>query len=199
MVICPKCKSNRVAPIIYGYPRAEAMEAFEREEIYLGGCEMIDGQVQKDYGCFACRYEWATDTLPGTAVIKIRYKVTEQGLCTLDMQRRWVYEIFPGGLCRMYTYVGTSRKYMDKEVVEIDSKRVAALTEHIQKILGAPLWKRNIVDAVVCDGCGYDLQISYTDNRKKKISGDVGGGTFDTLMEEFVDGIFGKRWGCEEE
>lgn len=119
-------------------------------------------------------------------------------LCTLDQQHKWVYEIFPSGLCRLYSYIGTSGRYIDKQIAEVDSGRVHKLTESIQNTLGAPLWERSIVDIVVSDGCGYDMQISYTDNRKKKISGDVGGGTFDTLMEEFVEGIFGKRWGFEE-
>ena len=43
MVVCPKCRSGRTAPILYGYPSHEAFEAEERGELILGGCEMIDG------------------------------------------------------------------------------------------------------------------------------------------------------------
>ena len=40
MVVCPKCRSDRTAPILYGYPSHEAFEAEERGELILGGCEM---------------------------------------------------------------------------------------------------------------------------------------------------------------
>ena len=30
MVVCPKCKSDRTVPILYGYPSHEAFEAEER-------------------------------------------------------------------------------------------------------------------------------------------------------------------------
>lgn len=30
MVICPKCRSDRTAPILYGYPSHEAFEAEEQ-------------------------------------------------------------------------------------------------------------------------------------------------------------------------
>lgn len=36
MVVCPKCRSDRTAPILYGYPSNEAFEAEERGETYPG-------------------------------------------------------------------------------------------------------------------------------------------------------------------
>ena len=54
MVICPKCRSDRTAPILYGYPSHEAFEAEERGELILGGCEMIDGMPHEDYGQRNC-------------------------------------------------------------------------------------------------------------------------------------------------
>ena len=56
MVVCPKCRSDRTVPILYGYPSHEAFEAEERGELILGGCEMIDGMPHEDYGCLDCRY-----------------------------------------------------------------------------------------------------------------------------------------------
>lgn len=35
--ICPKCKSNNVIPIMYGYPAPEAMEEAEKGNLKLGG------------------------------------------------------------------------------------------------------------------------------------------------------------------
>ena len=36
----------------------------------------------------------------------------------------------------------------------------------------------------------YEIQITYSDNRKEVINGDVGGGDFDELMEKFVHKVF---------
>ncbi len=35
---CPKCKSENVVPIMYGYPSPEAFEEAEKENIKLAGC-----------------------------------------------------------------------------------------------------------------------------------------------------------------
>ena len=103
MVICPKCRSDRTAPILYGYPSHEAFEAEERGELILGGCEMIDGMPHEDYGCLDCGYRWSKELLPATQITKIRYKVVENGPCTIDFQQSWVYEIYPDGRCKEYT------------------------------------------------------------------------------------------------
>ena len=39
--ICPKCKSNNVIPIMYGYPAPEAMEEAEKGNLKLGGWEVF--------------------------------------------------------------------------------------------------------------------------------------------------------------
>ena len=41
-VICPKCKSEHTAPIMYGYPTPEAWEASERGEIILDARHLYD-------------------------------------------------------------------------------------------------------------------------------------------------------------
>ena len=106
MVICPKCRSDRTAPILHGYPSHEVLEAEERGELILGGCEMIDGMPHEDYGCLDCRYRWSKELLSATQITKIRYKVVENGPCTTDSQQSWVYEIYPDGRCKEYTYQG---------------------------------------------------------------------------------------------
>ena len=87
MVVCPKCRSDRTVPILYGYPSHEASEAEERGELILGGCEMIDGMPHEDYGCLDCGYRWSKELLPATQITKIRYKVVENGPCTIDSQQ----------------------------------------------------------------------------------------------------------------
>lgn len=87
MVVCPKCRSDRTVPILYGYPSHEAFEAEERGELILGGCEMIDGMPHEDCGCLDCGYRWSKELLPATQITKIRYKVVENGPCTIDSQQ----------------------------------------------------------------------------------------------------------------
>ena len=41
-VICPKCKSEHTAPIMYGYPTPEAWETSERGEIILDARHLYD-------------------------------------------------------------------------------------------------------------------------------------------------------------
>lgn len=193
MVICPKCKSERTAPIMYGYPAPDAFVASEEGKIILGGCMVINDQEQPDYGCLDCEYHWSTALLQAEDIKKLRYKVVENGLCTVDSQRRWVYELYPNGRCVKYSYAGRSRKYIFREIENIENKCVNELFGRIQEILSAPLWERNIIEAQVCDGSSYNLQITYTDNRKKVIAGDVGGGTFDTMLETFVNEVFSEE------
>ena len=194
MVVCPKCKSDRTVPILYGYPSHEAFEAEERGELILGGCEMIDGMPHEDYGCLDCRYRWSKELLPATQITKIRYKVVENGPCTIDYQQSWVYEIYPDGRCKEYTYQGQNRKYQFKTEEKVSEKKVYRLACSLQKIIGAPLWEKNIIEGQVCDGCSYNLQITYTDKRKEIITGDVAGGTFDSILEKFVRSIFGRQF-----
>lgn len=186
MVICPKCRSDRTAPILYGYPSHEAFEAEERGELILGGCEMIDGMPHEDYGCLDCGYRWSKELLPATQITKIRYKVIENGPCTIDSQQSWVYEIYPDGRCKEYTYQGQNRKYQFKTEEKVSEKKVYRLACSLQKIIGAPLWEKNVIEGQVCDGCSYNLQITYADKRKEIINGDVAGGTFDSMLEKFI-------------
>ena len=49
------------------------------------------------------------------------------------------------------------------------------------------------MEAQVCDGYGYTLQITYKDGRKRVIEGDIGGGTIDGIMGNYLKKIFGKK------
>lgn len=53
---------------------------------------------------------------------------------------------------------------------------------------------KNIMEAQVCDGYGYTLQITYKDGRKRVIEGDIGGGTIDGIMGNYLKKIFGKNY-----
>ncbi len=44
---CPKCGSDRVVPILYGYPIGPMVDAVERGEAVLGGCLMSGNDPMK--------------------------------------------------------------------------------------------------------------------------------------------------------
>lgn len=130
------------------------------------------------------------ELLPAMKITKIRYKVAENGMCTLDSQRAWVYEAYHDGKCIEYFYQGQGRRYQFKIEEKVSDKKFYKLACSLQKIIGAPLWEKNIVEGHVCDGCSYELQITYADKRKEIIKGDVAGGTFDAILEKFVHSVF---------
>lgn len=51
---CPKCKSNKVIPIVYGLFGPEGAEIAERGEIELGGCKVRDER----WSCSKCGNRW---------------------------------------------------------------------------------------------------------------------------------------------
>ena len=58
---CPKC-GGKVLDILYGMPMDEAVEAYERGEIILGGCCIqIDGEgnsLMPDWQCKKCNAQF---------------------------------------------------------------------------------------------------------------------------------------------
>jgi len=53
-VICPKCNSDEVAHILYGYPTPEARKEAKNGKYHLGGCEL--GSFF--WHCRKCKHEW---------------------------------------------------------------------------------------------------------------------------------------------
>lgn len=47
----------------------------------------------------------------------------------------------------------------------------------------------NFVDCEVCGGCIYEMTITYTDGRKKKLTKDVSGGSIDKTIMNFLCSI----------
>lgn len=193
---CPKCDSENVAPIYYGiqHDNNEIRELIDNNKIIYGGSIMLDDQPHEDYGCQECGYRWSLDLLPGMYIKKIRFKVEDFGLGTIDMKRRYVYEIYPDGRWIEYTYQGESNRYTYKDICVTKKENVLRLYNKYQKLFGVPLWKKNIMEAQVCDGYGYTLQITYKDGRKRVIEGDIGGGTIDGIMENYLKKIFARNY-----
>lgn len=108
---------------------------------------MLDDQPHEDYGCQECGFRWSLDLLPGMYIKKIRFKVEDFGLGTIDMKTRYVYEIYPDGRWIEYTYQGESNRYTYKDICVTKKENVLRLYNKYQKLFGAPLWKKNIMEA----------------------------------------------------
>jgi hypothetical protein len=50
--VCPRCGSNQIVAIAYGYPGPELMSAAERREVLLGGCVLWEAMASD--GCAGC-------------------------------------------------------------------------------------------------------------------------------------------------
>ena len=63
MKTCPKCKSNMIIDIVYGYPSEEMSEDADRNKIALGGC-CIDSSNPL-FKCKSCFHEFGGDKSNG--------------------------------------------------------------------------------------------------------------------------------------
>lgn len=53
---CPKCNSDKIVPIIYGYPAGGLWEKEKRGEVKLEGC-LVTPENPK-WHCKDCKNEW---------------------------------------------------------------------------------------------------------------------------------------------
>lgn len=192
--ICPKCKSENIVPIMYGYPSPEAFEEEEKGNLKLGGCEMlIDGLAMPDRFCKDCKTKWCVDRLEADAIKKVRFKYwSNWGFYKLDsiVEAQWVFEIFKDGIIKYFAYPRESHKVLDKDKVIISIQRVQ---EFYEKLLDALKPWNAAYECQVCDGCSYRLDITYCDGRKKSHTGDIGGGTVDETIMNFLKIIPGLK------
>lgn len=188
--ICPKCKSENVVPIIYGYPSQEVFEEAEKENLKFGGCDiLIDGFAMPDRFCKDCENKWCVDRLEADAIKKVRFKyLSNWGFYESGsiMEHQWVFEIFKDGTIKYFAYPRDSRKVLNKDKVIISTERVQ---EFYEKLLDALKPWNAAYECRVCDGCSYRLDITYCDGRKKSHTGDIGGGTVDKLVMGFLEYI----------
>lgn len=56
---CERCGGEAI-PILYGSPAYEAVEAFHRGELVLGGCLAEEGLPT--WSCSACEHKWGSLT-----------------------------------------------------------------------------------------------------------------------------------------
>lgn len=185
-IICPKCKSDNIISITYGYPSLETREAAEREEILLGGCEVVDGFSQPDKHCKHCGFSWSIDRLTSPDIKKVRFRYwSNWGYYDPESMQedQWAYDIVYDGTIKYCAYPRNSRRVLDKETVHIDKARVKKFYDDL--LYWFKPWSY-ATDAMVCDGCSYELTILYVNGQQKKKQGDVAGGSIDDCIMKFL-------------
>ena len=55
---CPNCGSDRVLPLVYGFPSSELLDMAMQRFVNLGGCT-VDGS-ESMWSCDSCRHQWGS-------------------------------------------------------------------------------------------------------------------------------------------
>ena len=175
---------------MYGYPSPEAFEEAEKGNIKLGGCEIIiDDMEMPDRFCKDCEAEWSVDRLEADDITKVRFKYwSNWGFYAPDSltEGQWAFEVFPDGTIKYYSYPLQSRRVLDKDKAVADT---AMIQKFYEKLLDALKPWSAAYECQVCDGCSYQIDITYCDGRKRTHKGDIGGGTIDKLIMDFIESI----------
>jgi hypothetical protein len=174
---------------MYGYPAPETIEEVSKGNVKLGGCIIINDHAMDDMFCKDCEFEWCVDSLDAEYITKLRFRYwSNWGYCGEDdlSEGQWAFEVFPDGTIRYYAYPISGRKSVDRDKTKISPERVTAFYDELLDIFARP-W--DLIDCQVCDGCSYQLNISYCDGRKKTFNGDIGGGSVDDIIMNFLRGI----------
>jgi hypothetical protein len=58
LVVCPRCGSDWVVPVMYGHPSEAAEEAARRGALAMGGCCMPRPSQRNHWCCKSCKFRW---------------------------------------------------------------------------------------------------------------------------------------------
>lgn len=58
LVVCIRCGSDWVVPVMYGHPSEAAEEAARRGALAMGGCCMPRWGQQNHWCCKSCKFRW---------------------------------------------------------------------------------------------------------------------------------------------
>lgn len=61
LVLCPRCRSDWVVPVMYGHPPEAAEEAARRAALAMRGCCMPRWGQQNRWCCKNCKFRWPGD------------------------------------------------------------------------------------------------------------------------------------------
>lgn len=185
--VCPKCKSEKVIPVIYGEVSDEAVKA---GKIKAGShLQNKDGCKMPDKYCKDCEYEWSMDHFVADDIVKVRFRYWNNYRFYQDEsieEGQWVFDILPDGTIGYYSYPSNSRRIIEREEVHISREKVTGFYNEVIWLYRP--WTE-IERYEVCDGSSYELTITFKDNRKRKFHGDVGGGTVDKTVFGFIGTI----------
>lgn len=186
--VCPKCKSENVIPVRYGEADIEAIIAGRIKPgshlVNIDGCKMPDKY------CKDCKYEWSMDHFVAEDIVKVRFRywnnfrIYYQDESTEEGQ--WAFEILSDGIIKYYSYPSSGRRVLDKMKVIVPKGKV---TDFYNEVIWLYRPWTVIEKCMVSDGSSYELTITYKDNRKRKFHGDVGGGTVDNTVIDFLKTI----------
>lgn len=143
-----------------------------------------------DKYCKDCKYEWSMDHFVAEDIVKVRFRywnnfrIYYQDESTEEGQ--WAFEILSDGIIKYYSYPSSGRRVLDKMKVIVPKGKV---TDFYNEVIWLYRPWTVIEKCMVSDGSSYELTITYKDNRKRKFHGDVGGGTVDNTVIDFLKTI----------
>lgn len=183
-LVCPKCKSKNIIPIVYGYPSSELFELSGQGKVKLGGCERVFGYMQSNRYCKDCCYDWHVDNLKCDDVKKVRFKFWKNFCCENSKEEnQWAYDIYSNGKIKYCSYPVNSKNIINKVESSIDALKVNEFYDDL--LFQFKPWSYAIENTVE-DGCSYELVITYTSNQTKKHTGDISGGSIESLVLDFL-------------
>lgn len=172
---CPKCGSDRVAPILYGMPaHSEEMEQqLKDKKLYLGGCCVSN--MQPTYHCFQCKKNVGTPPI-------LLSKYGEEDYREIVTSIHFEYGGFFCGNSEILIVKGEGgitldvrHSYRDLEAHRLmPEQEWNKLVNRLFSELYLHEWKKNYDNREILDGVGWDLELALTRGRVKTYGGSNG-------------------------
>lgn len=172
---CPKCGSDRVAPILYGLPvfDEDLKRKIESEEIYLGGCCV--GNADPQFHCFACKKDIGTPP-----ILQSSHGVEDYRDIVTSVQ--FSDGGYFGGFDEVFfqktqdgikvsitpSFLGKKKLPIEREVSEEEWE---TLLDKLFCRLYIHEWKKTYNDYTVCDGEQWSLELRLIGNRQRNYQG----------------------------
>ena len=82
----------------------------------------------------------------------------------------------------------SNRSYVIKEEKHVTKQKMMAMYIKLHKFIRCDRLA-NILSGI-CDGCSYQIQVTYSDGRKEIKRGDVGMKTYEVAIERLISEVF---------
>ena len=138
MKTCPKCKSNMIIDIVYGYPSEEMSEHADSNKIALGGC-CIEPSNHK-FKCKSCWEEFGGEDEPNNDDLQLLKKEEEKN---------------QGGMWRISTMLAVSANIINERYeMTPEEARKADLDDKYNEVLrwAKQRKSKNLGDQVYVEG-----------------------------------------------